>query len=98
MQIESLRIRNFRVFQNVSVKKIPPMAVFMGQNGAGKTTFFDIFGFLHDCLSSNVRSALAKRGGFQEVVSRDQTGNLAFEIKFRPSPGEPEMTYELTIG
>jgi len=98
MQIESLRIRNFRVFQNVSVKKIPPMAVFMGQNGAGKTTFFDIFGFLHDCLSSNVRSALAKRGGFQEVVSRDQTGNLAFEIKFRPSPGEPVITYELTIG
>ncbi len=70
----------------------------MGQNGAGKTTFFDIFGFLHDCLSSNVRSALAKRGGFQEVVSRDQTGDLRFEIKFRPSPGEPVITYELTIG
>ncbi len=98
MQIESLRIRNFRVFNDVTVENIPQMAVFMGQNGAGKTTFFDMFGFLHDCLSSNVRSALAKRGGFHEVISRDGTGDLQFEVKFRPSPEEPVITYELTIG
>ncbi len=98
MQIESLHIRNFRVFNDVQVENLPPMAVFMGQNGAGKTTFFDVFGFLHDCLNSNVRSALAKRGGFAEVVSRDQTDNMQFEVKFRPSPNEPIITYELTIG
>ena len=98
MQIESLKIRNFRVFQDVIVEDIPQMAVFMGQNGAGKTTFFDIFGFLHDCLSNNVRSALAKRGGFHEVISRDQLGDLQFTVKFRPSPDEPVITYELTIG
>lgn len=63
MQIESLRIRNFRVFKDITVENIPQMAVFLGQNGSGKTTFFDVFGFLHDCLSSNVRSALARRGG-----------------------------------
>lgn len=98
MQIESLRIRNFRVFNDVVVENIPQMAVFMGQNGAGKTTFFDVFGFLHDCLNSNVRSALAKRGGFAEVLSRDQKGDMQFEVKFRPSPDEPIITYELTIG
>lgn len=98
MQIESLRIRNFRVFNDIQVENIPQMAVFMGQNGAGKTTFFDMFGFLHDCLNNNVRSALAKRGGFAEVISRDQTGDMQFEIKFRPSPNEPVITYELTIG
>ena len=98
MQIESLRIRNFRVFNDVQVENLPRMAVFMGQNGAGKTTFFDVFGFLHDCLNSNVRSALAKRGGFSEVVSRDQSADMQFEVKFRPSPEEPIITYELTIG
>lgn len=98
MQIESLKIRNFRVFNDVQVEDIPQMAVFMGQNGAGKTTFFDVFGFLHDCLNSNVRSALAKRGGFSEVVSRDQTGDMEFKVKFRPSPDEPVITYELTVG
>ena len=98
MQIESLQIQNFRVFQDVKVENLPKMAVFMGQNGAGKTTFFDVFGFLHDCLTSNVRSALAMRGGFSEVISREQTGDLKFIIKFRPSPEEPRITYELTIG
>lgn len=98
MQIESLSIHNFRVFQNVYIENIPKMAIFMGQNGVGKTTFFDLFGFLHDCLTSNVRSALAMRGGFSEVLSREQTGDLKFEIKFRPSPEEPRITYELTIG
>lgn len=98
MQIESLHIQNFRVFKDARVKELPQMAVFMGQNGAGKTTFFDVFGFLHDCLNRNVRSALAKRGGFAEVVSRDQTGDMRFEVKFRSSPEEPVITYELTIG
>ena len=98
MQIESLRVKNFRVFKNIQVDNIPQMAVFMGQNGVGKTTFFDIFGFLHDCLNSNVRSALAKRGGFAEVISREQRDDMLFEIKFRPSPEEPVITYELTIG
>ncbi len=98
MQIESLRICNYRVFKDVRVENIPQMAVFLGQNGAGKTTFFDVFGFMHDCLNSNVRSALAKRGGFDEVISRGQTGDLIFEVKFRPSPEEPIITYELTIG
>lgn len=98
MKIESLKVKNFRVFQNVEIYDLPNMAVFLGKNGSGKTTFFDIFGFLHDCLSSNVRSALARRGGFAEVVSRGESGDIEFEIAFRPSPDDPRITYELTIG
>lgn len=97
MKIESIRIHNYRVFQNVLVENIPNMAVFLGMNGVGKTTFFDVFGFLHDSLQSNVRAALAKRGGFQEVVSRGQSGDIELEIKFRPSEGEPLITYQLVI-
>ena len=33
MQIEYLRIRNFRVFNDVKVENIPQMAVFLGKNG-----------------------------------------------------------------
>lgn len=98
MQIESLRIKNFRVFKDVTVKDLPAMAVFVGQNGVGKTTFFDVFGFLHDCLTNNVRAALSMRGGFQEVISREETGSIFFEVKFRPSPDEPKITYELSLG
>ena len=48
MKIESLKIRNYKVFRNVEIRDIPNLAVFLGKNGTGKSTFFDIFGFLHD--------------------------------------------------
>ena len=98
MRIESLIIHNFRVLQHVELRNIPNMAVFLGKNGTGKTTFFDVFGFLHDCLANNVRAALAKRGGYSEVVSREQKGDIEFNIQFRPSINEPLITYELSIG
>ena len=74
------------------------MAVFLGKNGVGKTTFFDVFGFLHDCLIGNVKTALARRGGFNEVISRNQEGTIDFEIKFRAKETEPLITYQLSIG
>ena len=98
MKIESLEIHNYKVFRNVTIKDLPNMAVFLRKNGVGKTTFFDVFGFLHDCLNSNVKAALAKRGGFKEVLSRDQSGDISFVIKFRPSKDDPLITYELSIG
>lgn len=98
MKIESLKIKNYKVLQDVFIKDIPSMAVFLGKNGAGKSTLFDVFGFLHDALQTNIKSALARRGGFKEVISREQTGNVEFVIQFRPSEDEPLITYELVIG
>ncbi|MBO4794429.1 MAG: AAA family ATPase [Deltaproteobacteria bacterium] len=99
MKIESIRIRNYKVFRNAEAKDIPELAVFIAKNGCGKTTFFDVFGFLHDCLAGNVSSALLKRGGYREVVSRDHEGeDISFAIKFRQAKNEPLMTYELAVG
>ncbi|MBQ3348916.1 MAG: AAA family ATPase [Thermoguttaceae bacterium] len=97
MRIESLEIHNYKVFKDVKIEKIPNFAVFVGKNGVGKTTLFDVFGFLHDCLQNNVRVALDRRGGFDEVISRDQSDYIGFVIKFRPEKDEPLVTYELKI-
>lgn len=99
MRIESIEIKNYKIFQDAKVSELPSMAVFLGKNGSGKSTFFDVFGFLHDCLNGNVKSALAKRGGYSEVVSRNHIGeDISFVIKFRPAVDEPLMTYELAVG
>ena len=99
MKIEYIAIQNFKTFQHAEAKELPDLAVFIGKNGSGKTTFFDVFDFLHDCLSGNIKSALAKRGGYKEVVSRGHEGeDISFIIKFRPSSDEPLITYELSIG
>jgi predicted ATPase len=51
MRIESLSIENFKVFKSTTIKNLPKMAVLVGTNGSGKSTFFDVFGFLSDSLT-----------------------------------------------
>ena len=87
MRIEQIEIRNFRVFRNVKLTKLPPMAVVVGANGTGKSTLFDVFSFLKDALVGNATSAVARRGGFKEIVSRNQRGPVGITIKFRESGG-----------
>lgn len=99
MKIEKIRIKNFKVFQNTEIRNLPNMCVFLGANGVGKTTLFEVFGFLSSALKNNVRIALNQRGGFNEVFSRESTGNIEFEIKFRDFDDKsPLVTYELFIG
>jgi predicted ATPase len=96
MRIERLDIENFRVFRNVVIGDIPPLALFVGANGTGKSTLFDVFGFLRDALQNNVNVAVTRRGGFREVRSRDATGPIAFKVKFREDDG-PLVTYEVAV-
>jgi predicted ATPase len=101
MRIESLRLKNFKVFQDVEISELPPLCVFVGANGSGKTTLFDVFGFLKHALLNNVRSALQARGGYKEVVSRGhEDEDITIEIKFRmPIVGVDRLvTYYLCIG
>lgn len=100
MRIESIRLKNFKTFRDVTLKEIPPFMVVVGANGAGKTTLFDVFGFLHDCLKGNVRQALDARGRFKEVLSRDSDGDtILIEIQYRMPIAEVErlVTYSLEI-
>lgn len=102
MKIESIQIKNYKVFRDVIIRDLPAMSVFLGANGSGKTTFFDIFGFLSDALTNNVTAALNQRGGFREVRSRDTEGDIEFVIKYRSNEEDgsrgPIVTYELAIG
>lgn len=84
MKIESIRLKNFKVFRDVELKDIPSFLILVGANGSGKSTLFDVFGFLHDCLRGTVRQALDKRGRFKEVLSRDADGDsIVIEIQYR---------------
>jgi len=100
MRIEQIRLKNFKMFQDVTVKGIQPFTVLVGANGSGKTTFFDVFGFLRDCLKDNVRAALAKRGGFREVVTRGREDEeILVELKIRMDLpiGSRLVTYRVEI-
>lgn len=103
MRIEQIHLKNFRALKDVTIDKPGGFAAFVGANGTGKSTLFDAFAFLQDSLEQNVHVALAKRGGFREVVSRGERGPIRVEIKFRDNPGPdgtaaPLATYSLDVG
>lgn len=101
MQIEQIRVRNFRAFKDVTVRGIPRLAIFVGANGTGKSTLLSVFGFLRDAMTTNVRVALSKLGGshgIREVRSRDSEGPITIEIKYRPEQNQPLVTYSMSIG
>ena len=100
MKIESIRLRNFKTFRDVHLKDIPSFLVVVGANGTWKTTLFDVFGFLHDCLKGNVRQALDRRGRFHEVQSRESDGeSILIEIQYRMPIANVDrlVTYSLEI-
>ena len=97
MPIEQIAVKNYRVLQDVKITKLPRLAVVIGANGTGKSTLFDVFSYLKDALASNVSTAVAKRGGFKELVSRGQEGPVGITVKFRESSGRL-ATYLLEIG
>lgn len=96
MQIETIEIRNYRQFRSAEFKDLSRMVIVVGANGTGKSTLFDIFSFLKDALTQNVATAVARRGGFRELVSRGEKGPIAITVKFRESGGRL-ATYHLDI-
>ena len=96
MQIETLEISNYRLFRDSKLTGLPQLTVVVGANGSGKSTLFDVFSFLKESLTQNVASAVARRGGFRELISRGEEGPIAITVKFRESGGRL-ATYQLEI-
>ncbi|NCN71998.1 MAG: AAA family ATPase [Betaproteobacteria bacterium] len=106
--IEGFRVQNYRALRDVTLGKLSsqqggapltPFTVVIGRNGVGKSTLFDAFGFVADCLAHDVEQAcdMKQRGGYERLHSRGTDGPISFEIYYREAVGERPMTYELSI-
>ena len=106
--IEGFRVQNYRALRDVTLGKLSsqqggapltPFTVVIGKNGVGKSTLFDAFGFVADCLSHDVEQAcdMKQRGGYERLRSIGSGEPIRFEIYYREAPGERPMTYELAI-
>ena len=96
MRIEQIEIRNYRPFRHAVLGDLPRMVALVGANGSGKSTLLDVFSFIKDALTQNVATAVARRGGFRELVSRGENGPIGITIKFREKGGRL-ATYVLQV-
>ncbi len=108
--IEGIRIENYGVLRGVTLGKtllapepdtspLTPLTAVIGKNGVGKSSLFDAFGFLADCLSMGVEEACDQRGrgGFDRMRSQGSDDPIAFIVCYREGPDTPLITYILTI-
>lgn len=107
-KIEGIRVKNFRALKDISlgrlsnqqhVEPLTPMTVVIGKNGVGKSTLFDVFGFLADALKYGVEEAcdLRGRGGFEKIRAQAQSGAIEFEIYYKEDGNARPITYEISI-
>ena len=96
MPIQTLSLRNYGVFRNAEFLGLSPLTIFVGANGTGKSTLFDVFSFLKDALRQDVHAAAAKRGGFRELVSRGQRGPIEIIVGYSGADGQL-LVYGLSL-
>ena len=107
-RIEGIGIRNYGALKNVTLGKLwntqsaqplAPLTAVIGKNGVGKSSLFDAFGFLADCLKLGVEEACDTRGrgGFERIRSQGSNAPIEFEVYYREEPRARPITYELAI-
>ncbi|MDM8547505.1 AAA family ATPase [Candidatus Venteria ishoeyi] len=112
-QIEGLRIQNYRTLNDIAMgciatdlklrfaKPLTPLTAVIGKNGSGKSSIFDAFGFLADCMDSDLETACnAKgRGGYDKLVTNGRENDpIRITINYRESHNDRPITYEVAIG
>lgn len=106
--IEGIGISNYRVLKDVTLgslsntpdaASLTPMTAVIGRNGVGKSSLFDAFGFLADCLKLGVEEACDARGrgGFDRIRSQGSEDPIRFVIDYRQDRRARPMTYILAI-
>jgi len=75
--IEGFRVQNYRVLKDITLGRLSntqdatpltPFTVVIGKNGVGKSSLFDAFGFLSDCIKTDIETAAAQIVEIRETV------------------------------
>lgn len=92
-------IRMGQLYSDRSSKPLGNMVAIIGPSGNGKSTLADAFGFISDCLESDVETACDanNRGGYDQIISQGTKKPIHFEIYYRETSNARPITYELTI-
>ena len=103
-KIEGISIENFRGLKNVTLgmldsAPLTPMTVVIGKNGVGKSTLFDVFGFLADALKFGIEEAcdLRGRGGFEKIRSQGQKKPVTLMMTYRENDDSPLIIYQVSF-
>lgn len=85
MLIKSLRVTNFKSFNDIYIK-LNRFNVLIGANASGKSNFVSIFKFLKDIAESGLENAISMQGGLEYLQNMKigKSKNLILEVRIDP--------------
>lgn len=85
--LKSIMVTNFKGISNAPVE-LGKLNVLIGANAAGKSNFVDAMRFVHDALESGLTSAVGRRLGWENVLTREEKKTETIGIKMQWVPDE----------
>jgi predicted ATPase len=77
--------------------ELRPLTVMIGANGAGKTSFLEIFSLLSASAQANLKKSITKMGGFQMLTTCNHSENIHFDLSVNVSE-KILLDYQLQLG
>lgn len=99
LRFTGFEVERFRALRDFRVVLPSALTVFVGVNGAGKSTALDALAFVARALSEGLESALDAEGGFARLKSRGRTGPISIGVDFQAELGGGASSgrYELSV-
>ncbi len=101
--LRRVELRNWRSIQSQALE-LGPVNIFIGPNAAGKSSVIDALRFLTDTVRSDLESALARRGGLENIRFRGAEPDAPVTISIEcsaPGAGAPHnllnVEYQISI-
>ena len=94
-KFERISIQGFRRLLAVELE-MRPLSVIIGANGAGKTSFLDIFSLLGSSAKGQLRSKISEFGGLNDIITSGKADSLAISLSMSV-PDEASLEYYLKI-
>lgn len=93
--IANIRIRGYRKLVDVNLA-MKPFSVLIGANGAGKTSFLEVFSLLAASGNGQLSARISELGGIGDLLTRDKATGLEIELSV-PVEGHQPLEYKLRI-
>jgi predicted ATPase len=94
-KFERISIQGFRRLLAAELE-MRPLSVIIGANGAGKTSFLDIFSLLADSAKGQLRSKISEFGGLNDIITSGKADSLAISLSMSVR-NEAPLEYYLKI-
>ncbi len=90
-----LQVSGFRRLRSVDLE-MRPLAVLIGANGSGKTSFLDVLSLLASSASGELEGKVSEFGGINEILTLDRADKICFCVDMDYPPLAP-FAYSLTL-